>query len=127
MFRYPAAFLMVLCALFALEAPAQQTRGYQPPSADELARLEKEQAPALRKVRAGKAEFGRPLSAREQRILDKLAKECPEAYERLKELRGGRVSVHVHWWDDWGVYLIVPGASCTAALIVLLILLLIVW
>lgn len=119
------AMVLLVSCLFALPACAQQTRGYQPPNAEELSKLDKGKSAELRKVRAGKSLFGRPLSAHEQRVLDKFAKEHPEAYERLKDLRGGRVSVHVHWWDDWGMFLIIPGASCTAALIVLLVLLLI--
>jgi hypothetical protein len=127
MSRCPIAAVLLVCALFALEAPAQQAPKFEPPSAGELAELEGSKSPQLREVRGGNAQFGRPLSAREQRILDKLAKAHPEAYERLKELRGGRVSVYVSWWDDWGMFLIIPGASCTATLLVVLLLLLLIW
>jgi len=115
---------MFACTLFALPLSAQAK--YQPPTADELKQLEQDCKPELREVRAGKAEFGQPLSEREREVLEVLARDYPKEYAQLQELRGGG-RLHVSWWSDWGIYLIIPGASTATAVLILLLLLLLIW
>lgn len=118
------AYALIACTLFALPVSAQAK--YLPPTADELAQLERDRKPELREVRAGKAEFGEPLSEREREVLEVMARDYPEEYAQLQELRGGG-HLHVSWWSDWGIYLIIPGASTATAVLILLILLLLIW
>jgi hypothetical protein len=112
------------CTLFALPLSAQAK--YQPPTAGELKQLEQDRKPELREVRAGKAEFGQPLSSREHEVLEVFARDYPQEYTQLQELRGGG-RLHVSWWSDWGIYLIIPGASTATAVLILLLLLLLIW
>ncbi len=115
---------LIACTLFALPLSAQAK--YQPPTADELAQLGQERKPELREVRAGKAECGQPLSDREREVLEVMARDYPKEYAQLQELRGGG-HLHISWWSDWGIYLIIPGATTATVVLILLLLLLLIW
>ncbi len=119
--------VLLLSALFALPLTAQTTRKYQPPQAGEMEKLRDGSAPELREVRGGEIPRKASLTDGERAQLELLAKAFPNEWNLLCELRAGRVRVHVSWWDDWGLYLIIPGVSSTCAALILLLLFLLLW
>jgi hypothetical protein len=120
-------WILLACVLCALPLAAQTTRAYKPPAATELEQLRKDSKPGLREIRGGKSTTGCGLSEDELRTLDELAKDNPEAQEILRDLRAGRVRVHVDgWWDGWAWAVLVP-CSCASAALVVLLLLLLIW
>ena len=121
------SFVLFTCALWAWPLQAQATRGYQPPSKSELEQLRGESTQELREVRGGNVSRQASLTAGERSQLEALKQAFPNEWNLLCELKAGRVHVHVSWWDDWGLYLIVPGVSCTCAAVLLLLLLLLLW
>jgi hypothetical protein len=87
--------VLSVCALLSLPVAAQETRTFQPASADEFEQLEQHRSAELADLRGGDDVERAALNPKELDAFSKIAAEFPERLQQLRELRGGHVIIYI--------------------------------
>lgn len=113
------SLLMILATVYAAPVAAQSVPDYEAPARGELEQL-RQRAPAeLCDVRGGDARPHAALSQAERERIEEMTGGQVMQVQRLSDFRAGD-RAHIHW----GVWVAIPSACSTVALVVLLILIL---
>lgn len=111
--------MLALAALIAAPLTAQSAPEYQAPTESEVRQLKSGESDKLRELRAGDAGKRAVLSEAERERLETMLGGQIQDVQMLGMVKAGR-HFHVHW----GVWVAVPCACGTVALLLLILLLL---